>query len=145
LRELLQLSDSTEIVPSTSPLPTTSPIRVFVVVGTNPKTQKTFAKQFADWNQKDGSKYGTVEQVLNLTDADVILVRHDVRLPGPPPSYSLPLVPIRSYSYLIVRKPDRLEMLWRTVFEGYSDVTAESFGGAVRREFFKRMKSRPKR
>ena len=146
LRETLKVPDSNQIVPSTAPLPPISPMHVFVVVGTDPKTQKAFAKQFADWNQKNGSKYGTVEQVRNLSDAEVVLVRHDVRLNGPPPSYSLPLVPIRSYSYLIVRRPDKLEILWRTVFEGYSDVTdTESFGGAVRREFFKRMKSRPKR
>jgi hypothetical protein len=146
LRELLKVPDSTEIVPSTSALPLTSPIQVFIVVGTDPKTQKAFAKRFAEWNRKDGLKYGMVEQVANLSDAEVVLVRHDIRLNGPPPSYSLPLVPIRSYSYLIVHGPDRLQILWRTVFEGYSDVTdTESFGGAVRREFFKRMKARPKR
>ena len=146
LRELLKVPDSTEIVPSTSPLPLASPIQVFIVVGTDPKTQKAFAKRFAEWNQKDGLKYGMVEQVASLSDAEVVLVRHDIRLNGPPPSYSLPLVPIRSYSYLIAHGPDRLQILWRTVFEGYSDVTdTESFGGAVRREFFKRMKSRAKR
>jgi hypothetical protein len=145
LRELLKVSDSTQIVPSTSPLPPTSPMHVFVVAGTDPKTRKAFAKAFAEWNHKNGLKYGTVEPVLNLSDADVVLVRHYVRLNGPPPSYSLPLVPTRSYTYLIVRRTGKLQILWRTVFEGYSDVTnTESFGSAVRREFFKRMKSRPK-
>ena len=146
LRELLDVPASTEIVPSTSPLPSQSPIRVFVAVGPNPKIQKAFSQRFANWNKKEGPKYGLVELVLNLSEADVILVRYDERLNDrPPPSYSTPLVPTRSYSYLISRRPDRLEVLWRTVVEGYSDVTdTNRIGSAVRNEFFKRMKARAK-
>ena len=44
-----------------------------------------------------------------------------------------------------MRKPDKLEMLWRRVTEGYSDLSNRSrVGDVLRSEFFKRMKARGK-
>ena len=146
LRQLLDVQSSTEIVPSTASLPANSPIRVFLAVGPDPKIQNTFTNRIAEWNKKDGLKYGRVELVSNLSDADVILARYEVRLNDmPAPPSSMPLVAMRSYSYLIVRKPDKLEMLWRRVIEGYSDVSDKNrIGDVLRSEFFKRMKARRK-
>jgi len=146
LRQLLDVQSSTEIVPSTASLPANSPIRVFLAVGPDPKIQNTFTNRIAEWNKKDGLKYGRVKLVSNLSDADVILARYEVRLNDmPAPPSSMPLVAMRSYSYLIVRKPDKLEMLWRRVIEGYSDVSDKNrIGDVLRSEFFKRMKARRK-
>lgn len=146
LRELLGVQSSTEIVPSTGSLPTNSPIRVFLAVGADHKIQDVFTDRINHWNKKDGLKYGQVEVVSNLSDADTILARYEVRLNDMPvPPSSMPLVASRSYSYLIARKPDRLEMLWRRVIEGYSDVSdMSSVGDVLRSEFFKRMKVRTK-
>ncbi len=147
LREILNVPPSTPIVPSKSPLPEVSPIKVFIAVGQDQKIHNAFTKRMNEWSKKDGLKYGVIEIVSNVSDADVILARYAVRLNDvSPPSYTAPLIPMRSYSYLIIRKPDKLEMLWRMVLEGYYDVTdTERVGDVLRKEFFKRMKARSKK
>jgi hypothetical protein len=119
---------------------------LFLAVGPDRKIQNTFTKRINDWNRREGVKYGMVELVSNLSDADIVMARYEVRLNGmPPPPSSMPLVATRSYSYLIARRPDKLEMLWRRVIEGYSDVSdTNRIGDVLRAEFFKRMKARRK-
>src|SRR3954463_9854942 len=73
LRELLNVSSSTSITPSTSSLPPNSPIRVFIAVGPNEKIQKEFTNEINKWNRNNGQKYGTVELVSQLSEADIIL------------------------------------------------------------------------
>jgi hypothetical protein len=48
LREILNLSASTLIVPSTSSLPANSPMRVFITVGPNQKVQRGITKPLMD-------------------------------------------------------------------------------------------------
>jgi hypothetical protein len=147
LRELLNVPSSTSITPSTSSLPPNSPIRVFIAVGPNEKIQKEFTKGINDWNRNNAQKYGAVELVSQLSAADIILARYEVeRKDVPRPSPSWPLVATSSHLYLIARKSDKLEMLWRRVIDGYSDPNSNwsGVGEALRREFFNRLKARNK-
>ncbi len=153
LHDLLNVPPSTSIVPSTSSLPGNSSLRVFIAVGSNQKIQNAFTRGINQWNKKDGLRYGVIEVVSHLSDADVILARYEVRLNPRPHSLDTfpPIVPTLSYLYLIARKPDKLEILWRKIIDGaavveeYADANYyENVGDILRRELFRRMKERNK-
>jgi hypothetical protein len=140
LRKFLDLPASTSIVLSTALLPDSAPMKVFIAAG-NQRDYAVFIKNIDKWNAKEGIKFRAVEVVSDLTKADVILVRDEI-IGRRPLSGSLPLYPIRSYSYIINRKPEGLEILWRrVVVDAYVDVSERGSSFSLLNEFFKRLKT----
>lgn len=141
LRELLGISPSTIIEPSkSSPLPLV--LRVYVAAGKNTKAQESFVKQINQWNEKEAAEYGSISIVQHVSEANVILVQYELRLnkdlEGPPP---IGMVPVRILSYLIVREPERISVVWRRMAEGYRDPSRTLGINSLRKELFGRIKS----
>jgi hypothetical protein len=171
LREHLTLPDSTSIkLANSSALPANRPLKVYIATGLDMGVRNNFTKWLDEWNKKDGHKYGTVEIVNELAQADVILARYTVRekvtdrtetysTPVPATVYdpatnstvtrpvprtssiSYSLVP--AYAYVIARKPDALEILWRYTGQSSVQETTDS-GKQLRDDFFKMLKARGK-
>jgi len=169
LREHLSLPDSTSIkVATSSALSTRRPLNVYIATGLDLGVRNNFTKWLDEWNKKDGRKYGTVEIVTDLTQADVILARYTLREkitdrtetysnPVPatvydpatnstvtrpvPRTYSMSYSLVPTYAYVIARKPDGLEILWRYTGQASVQETTDS-GKQLRDDFFKMMKTR---
>ena len=150
LRDLLNVPPSIAISPSTSSLPGNHPLRVYLAIGKDPKVRKGFVSRFDEWNRKNGVEFGSLEIVSNFSEADVALVWYSTtidRVTRPPDDRSLSetCCPSRTFSYLIIRRSDKLEMLSRIIIEGYKlPGGIGQAGDSLRAEFFKRLKSRPK-
>jgi hypothetical protein len=152
LRELLEIPASTSIIPSTSALPDISPLKVYIATGQDMKVHNSFVKRIGKWNQKNGVRYEALEIVQNLSEADVILAWYSTDVEQRPRPYLMnpdvvnPMCcPKRYHSYLIVRKPEGLEILRRIIIEGYENPgEVERQGDTLRADFFKRLKMRSK-
>ncbi len=149
LREFLKQPASTVIVPSTAPLPSGASLKVFIATGLENDLYKVFVRRISEWNKKNGQKFGRVEVVSNIAEAQVVLAWYSIRIekmthpPDDTPSDERICCPERDYSYLLVRTDDGFAMLSRIIIEGYSLPSAnESRGNSLRAEFFKRMKAR---
>ncbi len=164
LRDHLNLPLSTAIIqPDTSNLPAGTTFKVYIATGKHKKTFKRFAKWMDQWNQQEGLKYGKLEIVSALSDADVILARFNIRefIPrskttisvGPvhdplsdrnaasPKISTRQYMPIAQYSYLLTRTPDALIIIYdnvdRSHISDYSDPDKNLFN-----EFKERLKNR---
>jgi hypothetical protein len=117
-------------------LPASPALKVYVATSNSDPTYKYFVESFDKWNKKDGRSYGPIQAVSDLSQADVILALYRVReggtlssnptaggqIPGvvltspntgrPPLRQSLPDT---LYSYLITRKNDAFEIIYRDV------------------------------
>lgn len=147
LREFLNLPETTTIGISTASLPNEMPLKVYVATGKDAALQKVILKRIDDWNKKNGAKFGSLEVVTDLSEAQVILAWYAVRIPSmtrPPFQTQMALgPPERIHSYLLLRTADGLEILNRRVVEGYPDLMqSDQRGEMVRAELFKRMKAR---
>lgn len=142
LRELLGVSPTTVIEPSvSSPLPPA--VKVHVANGKNTKAREEFVKQINQWNEKEAAEYGSISVVHNVSEANVILVQYEMRLnkdpfEGPPP---VGMAPVRILSYLIIREPERLAVVWRRMDEGYRDPSRTLGVNSLRKELLRRIKS----
>ena len=171
LREHLSLPDSTSLkLANSSALPTDRPLKVYIATGLDMGVRNNFSKWLDEWNKKDARKYGTVEIVTKLSQADVILARYTVRekvtdrtetysTPVPatvydpatnstvtrpvPRTYSLSYSRVPVYAYVIGRKQDGYEILWRYADQSSVQETKES-GKQLRDDFFKMLKARGK-
>lgn len=75
------------------------------------------------WNAGEGAKVGKVERAADGLKADLTLVRYLRPVPASDQMSSMtwtdengkrqPLIPV--YSYIMVRKPDRIEIVWRKI------------------------------
>lgn len=93
------------------------------------KVREGVANWVAEWNQKEANKYGRIEIVPDSLKADVTVVRYLRALPPTDPisvmAWTDPkgkvhrLIPV--YSYLMVRKADGLDILWRKVDLTYQE------------------------
>ncbi len=151
LREFLNVPETTTIGTSTASLPNETPLKVYVATGQDNALQKVFLKGFAEWNKKNGAKFGSLEVVADISEAQIIVAWYAVRLPlksQPPPIFPMDMAlgpPERSHSYLLLRTADGLEILSRRIVDGYPDLMqSDRRGEIVRAELFKRMKARKK-
>jgi hypothetical protein len=113
------------------------------------KQDPKIVRRIGEWNKKNGQKFGRLEVVSDITEAQVVLAWYSIRIermthpPDDRPYDERTCCPERSYSYLLVRTDDGFAMLRRIIIEGYSSpLVSERRGNALRAEFFKRMKAR---
>jgi hypothetical protein len=166
LREHLNLPASTPIaLAPSSALPAGATLRLYVATGLDMKIRDSFNEWIEKWNKgDDGKKYGMIEPVADITQADVILSRYTVQesvatgtysvtLPATvydpatntlkttavPKTYSYNTVP--AYLYLLTKKGDGLEIQWREVSRTSPRETKRS-GNPLREQFKKMMKAR---
>ncbi len=171
LREHLAVPESTTIkLADSSSLPSGISLKVYIATGLDLGVRGNFREWINEWNKKNGKKYGTVEIVSDMQQADIILARYTVRekitdrtetntVPIPatvydpatksiitrpvPRTYSTSYSLMPVYAYIISRKSDGLEILWRYTGEVGVEETTES-GKQLRDDFFILMKNRAK-
>ena len=149
LREFLKVPASTKIVPSTAPLPRAADLKVFIATGSERDIYQVFDRRIDEWDKKNGAKFGRLEVVSDVSEAQVVLAWYSIRIekmthpPDDTPSDERICCPERAYSYLLVRNGEEFAMLSRIIIEGYVlPSSRESSGNTLRAEFFKRMKAR---
>jgi len=105
------------------------PLKVCIETILDQNVRQDVATWIADWNQKDADKYGQLTIEPDSLQADVSVLRYLHPLPPTDPISAMTwtdpkgkvhqLIPV--YSYLMVRKPNALEILWRKVDLTYQD------------------------
>jgi hypothetical protein len=132
LRKGFKLDDSSTVEVTKSALRSTlvsTALKVNLESILDPNVRKVVLEWIGEWNQKDASKYGPIEIVTDCLHADVTLVRYLRSLPSTDPISAMTwtdqkgkthrLIPV--YSYLMMCKPNSLEILWRKVDLTYSE------------------------
>jgi hypothetical protein len=130
LRKGFKLSDSATITEvKGKPFPPDAPLKVCVETILDPNVRHDVTNWIAEWNQKDAAKYGKLDIEPDSLQAHVSLLRYLHPLPPTDPISAMTwtdpkgkihrLIPV--YSYLMVRKPDALEILWRKVDLTYQE------------------------
>ncbi len=132
LRRGFKLIDSAKILETRSGLPkvpSPSIVKINLESILDPKVRETVSNWTSEWNRKDAIKYGAIEMVKDGLQADITVVRYLRPLPASDPVSAMTwtdpkgkvhrLLPV--YSYLIVCKPDSLEILWRKVDLTYQE------------------------
>lgn len=125
LRAHLSVSDSIQVNTSSAPiLPKEYPLKVYIATGLDMVVHNNFVRWINEWNRKDGKKYGALEIVEDLNQANIILARYTLKDQVTTQqdsvtventtillSSSRAIVPV--YAYIIRRQPQRLEILSR--------------------------------
>jgi hypothetical protein len=169
LKAHLGISQETSIaLAAKRSLPGTPTLRVFIATGLDALVRDRFLEWIEAWNKRgEGKKYGYIEAVGDIAQADVILSRYtlaesetsstySVVLPGTvydpaknrtvtapvARTYSYDTVPL--YSYILKRSPGGMEILYRYVSRT-SPGEFRSAGFNIRDEFKKLMKQRLKK
>jgi len=130
LRKGFKLSDSAIITEAKGKsLPSDAPLKVCVETILDPNVRQDIINWIAEWNQKDAAKYGKLDIESDSLQAHVSLLRYLHPLPPTDPVSAMTwtdpkgkihrLIPV--YSYLIIRKPNALEILWRKVDLTYQE------------------------
>lgn len=171
LRQHLAVSEEIPItLAESSSLPDDRPLKLYIATGLDMAVHANFTKWIDEWNRKDGKKYGAIEVVSELSQADVILARYTLRdkltdrtetysstVPGTvydprsgstvtrpvPRTYSSSYSVVPVYAYVIGREAGALRILWRYVDQASLEETKHS-GKFLRDDFFKMMKARGK-
>jgi hypothetical protein len=77
LRSMLKVSDDTPVtVVDSLKLPDATPLKAFNVTSNEVVVSRHFAEWIDNWNNGDGKKYGVIEIVPEMSQADVLLVRY---------------------------------------------------------------------
>lgn len=167
LREHLGVPADTPIkLATSSTLPDKTPLKVYVATGLDIKVRDKFAEWIEKWNKEEAKRLGSLEQISDITQADVILSRYTLQeqvstqtassvgsatVYDPATNstvtrpvtrtYSYNLVPV--YLYVIIRKDNGFDILWRETTRT-SPGDFKSGGYSLRDEFKKMMKARSK-
>jgi hypothetical protein len=138
LREVLNVPINTSIELSESQaLPNLTPLKVYIAVGNDLKVRDNFIAWINEWNKEESSRYGLIDIVQELKQADVALVRFIVprveivnktESAGIPATSEIdpatrqrvytPTLPQDYYtsmpvlSYIIMREANQLKIIW---------------------------------
>lgn len=144
LRAELNLDQSTPVALSEkSALSTSKPLKMYLTIE-DERIKDRFVDWVSKWNKNQSGKYGVLEIVSTLADADASLVV----LNGAVNWVAIPVevgangkvhsVPVTAY--LVSKKNNGLEVLWKQVLS----TNPESEKGLIEEEIEKRMKARLK-
>jgi hypothetical protein len=119
VREQLGVPESTPItLADSSNLPTANPLKVYLALGLDMEVRKLTIERIDDWNKHDAQKYGALNIVSELSQADVILIHFSDRdrayskVRGTEGNiHTTTYIP--GNSYIIVPKGNGYEVLWR--------------------------------
>ena len=105
------------------------PLKICLETILDPQVREDLTSWIAEWNKKEADKYGTFEIVSDSLQSDISVLRYLHPLPSSDPISAMflddpkgkrhSLIPV--YSYLMVRKADSLEILWRKVDLTYKE------------------------
>ena len=164
LREGINAPASTVIVSSrAAQLPAVNTLKVYLVIGKDGKADGRIARWIDKWNQNEGQRFGRLQVVSDLSQADVVMARHVVRGDvSVQRRTSIGVVPARNpgtdrisagptvasgqylhrplYSYLLVRTPDALAIVYRHIDRGHPNDRADPDGRLID-ELKKKMKA----
>jgi hypothetical protein len=99
--------------------PPGDPLKIHIRTIFPDDVRREFSKWVKNWNKKDASKYGALEVALWESQAELILVQYKFPMDsetfneGIRTSEILISNPDPIYTYIILRKPDSLEIMWR--------------------------------
>jgi hypothetical protein len=125
IREALQLPASTSLtVIKSNVVPDGIPLRIYLAGAVSGAFTSDLSGWIEKWNKMDGPKYGTLEIATDLANSEVCLVRIIQTWPMTDRERtaleaSASFLQIKGsaialgYSYLIVRRPISLEIVWR--------------------------------
>ena len=134
LRAQLKMSPSMQVILSESKdLPRGNPLKLYLAIDDD-QVSKSIDKWVQQWNRSDGAKYGWIELVSDMAEADVYLARHRG-------SRAIVEVMPTATVYLVIPKSDGLEVVWRQAMVIDPD---QGFSPLTQKEFAKRMKARSK-
>ena len=132
LRNGFKLPDSAPVIElkaKTLAVNVAGPLKLNLESIIDTKVRDSLANWVAEWNEKEADKYEKIEVVPDSLDADVTAVRYLRALPPTDPISAMTwrdpkgklhsLIPV--YSYLMVRKSDRLDIWWRKVDLTYQE------------------------
>jgi hypothetical protein len=151
VRDQLGVSESTPITLADSPtLPTANPLRLYLALGLDMEVRKRTIERIDDWNKHDAQKYGALNIVSELSQADVILIHFSARdrayskVRGTEGNiHTTTYIP--GNSYIVVPKGTGYEVLWR--YQGKSIERKHGPGvpgQTMRDHFFDMLKHRNK-
>lgn len=105
------------------------PLKICLETILDPQVREDLNSWITEWNKKEADKYGTLEIVSDSLQSDISVLRYLHPLPPSDPISAMfwddpkgkrhSLIPV--YSYLMVRKADSLEILWRKVDLTYKE------------------------
>ncbi len=130
LRKGFKLPDSATITEvKGKSFPSGVPLRVCVDTILDTNVRQNVINWITEWNQKEADKFGKIDIEPDSLQADVSVLRYLHALPPTDPISAMTwtdpkgklqkLIPV--YSYLMVRKADGLEILWRKVDLTYQE------------------------
>ena len=147
LRVALNLDQSTPVALSeTSALSTTKPLKIYLAIE-DERTKDTFVGWVSKWNKEQAGKYGALEIVTSLAEADVSLVilkgaenvlATPFMIGADEKVHNFPPITV----FLVSKKNNGLEVLWKQVFLANPESTAKK--SRLESEIEKRMKARLK-
>ncbi len=137
LKKQINISDKDIVRPDKNAgLPADKPLKIFLVIKRTGSEAKYFEKWIKDWNKQEGDKYGKLERVTDISNADVVLTQFmssELKNVGetslsvgniPPPGQLKSKVRVKSntdynkplklpvYSYLLKRE----DVFWRIIY-----------------------------
>jgi len=137
LRKQMNISDKDVVRPNKNAgLSAAKPLKIFLVIKRAGSVAKYFEKWIKDWNEQEGDRYGKLERVTDISNADVVLtqfVTETIKNVGetslgigniPPPGQLKSKVRVKSnteynkplklpvYSYLIKRE----DIFWTIIY-----------------------------
>lgn len=147
LRSALNLDQSTPVALSaTSALSTSNPLKMYLAIE-DERTRDTFVDWVGKWNKDQAEKYGALEIVSSLAEADASLVvvngaenllMTPYLIGADERVHSFPPITV----FLVTKKDNGLEVLWREVFLTKPD--SEPKKGRIEQGIEKRIKARLK-
>jgi len=127
------------------------PVKACIETILDQNVRQEVANWIVEWNQKEADKYGKLTIESDSMQADLSVLRYLRSLPATDPISAMTwtdpkgkvhrLIPV--YSYLMVRKQDALEILWRKVDLTYQE-EHESSAKLLTDQLKKLMKERAK-
>ena len=147
LRAALNLEPSTPVVLNeASSLSRSKPLKMYLVIEDD-RIKRRFVEWVSKWNNQEAAKYGALEIVLSLSEADVslaVLKRTDALITtllwvgADEKVHQMPTMAV----FLVSRKNNGLEVLWKQILA--TNPESQSEKGQIEREIEKRMKARSK-
>lgn len=153
LRKQLNVDPSITIAQADKPdLPVTSPLKIYASTAYS-NIREYFVASIDKWNQKNGNLYGKLEVVSDLEQADILIVvarGADTMFWVLPAEIGYGNTVIKgewshATSYLVVKDPGGLKVLWTKVVPVFATATVEASPKkfeTVMDELEKRMKAR---
>ena len=157
LRKHLELPENINLaLASSSRISQAGPLKVYLAFGLDIGVRNNFEQWINKWNKGDGKKFGALQVISQMAQADVILARYVV--PSDATSTTSGAIYANSgimvgrtglyqtipvYAYVVARTPTAVEVRWRYTGQTTTEETVKS-GEKLWEDFRKMLKARGK-